>query len=169
MKYFKSDGIRTNANELLFSLIPLKLGRILGNESKKICIGFDTRASSSEIYDLLVSGIITRGCDVISLGICPTSLVGYTIIKEGCDYGIMITASHNQYTDNGIKVFSSSGDKLSKLEEREIEILLDKDIIYQQVERLGKVEYYSSSKDDYIKYLRNLMDFSSEEKILFDT
>jgi phosphomannomutase len=48
MKYFKTDGIRMNANELIFSLIPLKLGRILGNVSKKICIGFDTRISSSE-------------------------------------------------------------------------------------------------------------------------
>ena len=87
MKYFKTDGIRMNSNELIFSLIPLKLGRILGNVSKKICVGFDTRISSSEIYDLLVMGIVTRGCDVISLGVCPTSLVGYVVNKEKCDYG----------------------------------------------------------------------------------
>ena len=58
MKFFKTDGIRMNSKDLIFSLIPLKLGRILGRISKRICIGFDTRSSSSEIFDLLVSGII---------------------------------------------------------------------------------------------------------------
>lgn len=169
MKYFKTDGIRMNSNELIFSLIPLKLGRILGNVSKKICVGFDTRISSSEIYDLLVMGIVTRGCDVISLGVCPTSLVGYVVNKEKCDYGIMITASHNPYTDNGIKVFSSSGEKLSILEEREIDNLLSQNIIYNQVSVLGKVSSSSIYREEYIKYLRNLMDFPNKEKVLFDT
>lgn len=169
MKYFKTDGIRMNANELIFSLIPLKLGRILGNVSKKICVGFDTRISSSEIYDLLVMGIITRGCNVISLGVCPTSLVGYVVNKEKCDYGIMITASHNQYQDNGIKVFSSLGEKISTLEERELDNLLNQNIIYNQVSNLGKVTSYSIYKEEYVKYLRNLMDFPNKEKILFDT
>ena len=128
MKYFKTDGIRMKAKDLIFSLIPLRLGRILSRYSKRICIGFDTRSSSSEIFDLLVSGIITQGVEVISLGVCPTSNLSLGIKVLNCDYGIMVTASHNQYYDNGIKVFSSTGEKLNKLEEREIEELLDKDI-----------------------------------------
>ena len=169
MKYFKTDGIRMNAKDLIFSLIPLRLGRILSRYSKRICIGFDTRSSSSEIFDLLVSGIITQGVEVISLGVCPTSNLSLGIKVLNCDYGIMVTASHNQYYDNGIKVFSSTGEKLNKLEEREIEELLDKDIFISRVNKLGKVSYSSLIKDKYISYLRELLNENKNIKVLFDT
>ena len=169
MKYFKTDGIRMNANELIFSLLPLKLGRILGEEGKKVCIGFDTRISSSEIYDLLVTGLVTRGCEVISLDVCPTSMVGYITKKEQCDYGIMITASHNPYYDNGIKIFNSSGEKLSELEEREIEEYLFKNIIYPKGYKLGKVISKKEYLESYCSYLQSVMDFSFKDKVLVDT
>ena len=169
MKYFKTDGIRMKAKDLIFSLIPLRLGRILSRYSKRICIGFDTRSSSSEIFDLLVSGIITQGVEVISLGVCPTSNLSLGIKVLNCDYGIMVTASHNQYYDNGIKVFSSTGEKLNKLEEREIEELLDKDIFISRVNKLGKVSYSSLTRDKYITYLRSLLLVNKNIKVLFDT
>ena len=169
MKYFKTDGIRMKAKDLIFSLIPLRLGRILSRYSKRICIGFDTRSSSSEIFDLLVSGIITQGVEVISLGVCPTSNLSLGIKVLNCDYGIMVTASHNQYYDNGIKVFSSTGEKLNKLEEREIEELLDKDIFISRVNKLGEVSYSSLIKDKYISYLRELLKENKDIKVLFDT
>ena len=168
MKYFKTDGIRMKGNELIFSLIPLKLGRLLGNHSKKVCIGYDTRISSSEIFDLLVTGLITRGCDVISLGVCPTSVVGSITKEENCDYGIMITASHNPYFDNGIKVFSSNGEKLTSLEERELDSLLDQNIVFNQVSKLGKVENKEELVSRYILYLRNLLKDNKDIKVLFD-
>ncbi|MBE6143211.1 MAG: hypothetical protein E7177_04420 [Erysipelotrichaceae bacterium] len=168
MKYFKTDGIRMKGNELIFSLIPLKLGRLLGNHSKKVCIGYDTRISSSEIFDLLVTGLITRGCDVISLGVCPTSVVGSITKEENCDYGIMITASHNPYFDNGIKVFSSNGEKLTSLEERELDSLLNQNIVFNQVSKLGKVENKEELVSRYILYLRNLLKDNKDIKVLFD-
>ena len=168
MKYFKTDGIRMNSNELIFSLLPLKIGRIIGEESKKVCVGFDTRISSSEIYDLLVTGLVTRGCDVISLNVCPTSMVGYITKKEGCDYGIMITASHNPYYDNGIKIFNSEGEKISDLEEREIEELLKRSIVYQKKYKLGKVTSSEEYLQSYCNYLKSVMDFSYNKKVLVD-
>lgn len=168
MKYFKTDGIRMNSNELIFSLLPLKIGRIIGEESKKVCVGFDTRISSSEIYDLLVTGLVTRGCDVISLNVCPTSMVGYITKKEGCDYGIMITASHNPYYDNGIKIFNCEGEKISELEEREIEELLKRNIVYQKKYKLGKVTSSEEYLQSYCNYLKSVMDFSYNKKVLVD-
>ena len=168
MKYFKTDGIRMNGNELIFSLIPLKLGRVLGNVSKKVCIGYDTRISSNEIYDLLVTGLITRGCDVISIGVCPTSVVGSITKQENCDYGIMITASHNPYFDNGIKVFSSSGEKLTSLEEKEIDLLLNQNMVFNQVSKLGKVENKKELIERYITYLKNQLEENKNIKVLFD-
>ena len=158
-----------NAKDLIFSLIPLRLGRILSRYSKRICIGFDTRSSSSEIFDLLVSGIVTQGVEVISLGVCPTSNLTLGIKELNCDYGVMVTASHNPYYDNGIKVFSSTGEKLNKLEEREIEELLDKDIFISRVNKLGKVSYSSLTRDKYITYLRSLLLVKKDIKVLFDT
>lgn len=168
MKYFKTDGIRMSSNELIFSLLPLKIGRIIGEESKKVCVGFDTRISSSEIYDLLVTGLVTRGCDVISLNVCPTSMVGYITKIEGCDYGIMITASHNPYYDNGIKIFNSVGEKISELEEREIEELLKRNIVYQKKYKLGKVTSSEEYLQSYCNYLKSVMDFSYNKKVLVD-
>lgn len=167
MKYFKTDGIRQKANELIFSLIPLKLGRILGDKSKRIVIGYDTRESSVEIYNLLVTGIITRGCDVISLGVCPSSMVGYITKKENCDYGIMITASHNPYYDNGIKVFSKIGEKINKVEELEIEELLDKDIEFPYSKNLGRLDDTNGHLFEYINYLKSNI-INTNEKILID-
>ena len=168
MKYFKTDGIRMNGNELIFSLIPLKLGRVLGNVSKKVCIGYDTRISSNEIYDLLVTGLITRGCDVISIGVCPTSVEGSITKQENCDYGMMITASHNPYFDNGIKVFSSNGEKLTSLEEKEIDLLLNQNIVFNQVSKLGKVENKKELVERYITYLKNQLEENKNIKVLFD-
>ena len=133
-----------------------------------MCIGYDTRFSSSEIFDLLVTGLITRGCDVISLGVCPTSVVGSITKEENCDYGIMITASHNPYFDNGIKVFSSNGEKLTSLEERELDSLLDQNIVCNQVSKLGKVENKEELVSRYILYLRNLLKDNKDIKVLFD-
>lgn len=169
MEYFKTDGIRMNSRELIFSLLPLKLGRILGEEGKKICVGFDTRISSSEIFDLLVTGLVTRGCEVLSLDVCPTSMVGYITKKEECDFGIMITASHNPYFDNGIKIFNSKGEKLSELEEREIEEYLLRNTIYPKSYKLGKVINNPSYLESYCSYLRSLIDFNFEGKVLVDT
>lgn len=169
MKYFKTDGIRMNANDLIFSLLPLKLGKILGQESKKICVGFDTRISSSEIYDLLVTGIITRGCDVICLDVCPTSLVGYVTKKEDCDYGIMITASHNPYFDNGIKIFCSKGEKISPLQELEIEELLKGETQFFPSSELGKVINGKEYIEEYISYMKSLIECTYQGKVLVDT
>ena len=104
----------------------------------------------------------------ISLNVCPTSMVGYITKKEGCDYGIMITASHNPYYDNGIKIFNCEGEKISELEEREIEELLKRNIVYQKKYKLGKVTSSEEYLQSYCNYLKSVMDFSYNKKVLVD-
>ncbi|MDD6302514.1 MAG: hypothetical protein PUA56_04340 [Bacillales bacterium] len=168
MKYFKTDGIRDLGQELIFSLIPLKLGKIIGKRAKNVVIGMDTRITSNEIYDLVITGLITRGCDVTSLGIVSSSLVSYISKNEMFDYGIMITASHNPYIDNGIKVFSHNGEKLNEEEINTFEKELDEEINEEEIHHLGRVfdgkKYYYK----YVDYLRNQIDISNEYRLLVD-
>ena len=116
MKFFCTDGIRGRAIDLICSNIVVKLGQILGEKSKKILIGYDTRVSSPQIVNLLVNGIVTKSCNVDIVHVVSTPMISFFLMNYKYDYGIMVTASHNPYFDNGIKIFNSSGEKIDQLE-----------------------------------------------------
>ncbi|MEG0314433.1 MAG: phosphoglucosamine mutase [Erysipelotrichaceae bacterium] len=118
-KYFGTDGVRGRANEGLNLDIAIKIGQYLGTyygktKHAKILIGKDTRISSSMFENGLAAGASSCGANVYLLGVCPTPSVSYLVAKEDFDCGIMVSASHNPYYDNGIKLFNSEGKKMDQ-------------------------------------------------------
>ena len=122
-KYFGTDGIRGVAHETLTDEIAYRVARFIGNYYKggRIVIGMDTRQSSNDFEADLSKGISESGCDVYLLGYCSTPCLAYTTINEAFSCGVMISASHNPYTDNGIKIFGNDGFKLKE----DIELLIE--------------------------------------------
>ena len=112
MKYFGTDGIRGRANVLLTAELAFKIGAFLG-EGKKIMLAMDTRRSGPLLLNGLVAGILSSGGVAHSLGVAPTPALAYLVKKHNYDYGIMISASHNPFIDNGIKIFDHDGFKIS--------------------------------------------------------
>lgn len=119
-KYFGTDGVRGRANEQLTLDMAVRIGEWLGwyySQNKKharILIGRDTRLSGSMFELGLAAGAVSTGADVYLLGVCPTPAVSYLVRQENFDCGIMVSASHNPYYDNGIKVFNHEGIKMEE-------------------------------------------------------
>ena len=131
-KYFGTDGIRGVVNVELDGHLAFKVGRAVAyalsqqsNHRAKILIGKDTRISSDMLEAALTAGICSSGADVESLGVIPTPAVAHLTIKHMADAGIVISASHNPYEHNGIKIFAGSGYKLSDELEARIEEYID--------------------------------------------
>ena len=123
-KLFGTDGIRDLANGAIFSNLSLNiLSRAIINKKKnlKIAIGRDTRKSSKIIENALVKGLKKNGARVYLIGLIPTPAVSYLTKKFNCNLGIVVSASHNPYQYNGIKFFNQKGEKLSGINEKEIE------------------------------------------------
>ena len=119
-RLFGTDGIRGVANEKLTVELAVSTGRAVaaslkgGSRTKKmILVGMDTRISSDMLANAICAGILSVGYDVINLGVVPTPAVAYLVRKYKARAGIMISASHNPYEFNGIKVFNSDGFKLA--------------------------------------------------------
>lgn len=164
-RYFGTDGIRGKANETLSAEMAFLTGRYLGyifsKEHKgKILIGKDTRISSSMYEMAVAAGAVSQGADVYFLGTCPTPAVTYLVLKDGFDCGVMISASHNPYYDNGIKVFNNRGLKLESSIEDEIEDYLDgKTVIEYAVEdKIGSGIDYSCGLNEYLDWLDSMFD-----------
>src|SRR5574344_734253 len=127
MKLFGTDGVRGKAGEFLDVITVVKLAQAAGihfrkhSTTNKILVGKDTRRSGYMIENALVSGLTSVGYDVIQIGPMPTPAIAYLTESMRCDAGIMISASHNPFEDNGIKFFDNHGNKLSVEDEREIE------------------------------------------------
>ena len=124
-KLFGTDGIRGKAGEILTPFLATKIamafGEIINKNTGKILVGKDTRRSGYMIENAIVSGLTAVGFDVIQIGPMPTPAVAFLTEDMRCDGGIMISASHNPYYDNGIKFFDSEGNKLSEEIEKKIE------------------------------------------------
>src|SRR5882757_10615475 len=134
-KLFGTDGIRGLANKFpMTSEIALKVGmaagRIFttGDHTHRVVIGKDTRLSGYMIESALVSGFTSVGMDVFQFGPLPTPAVAMLTRSLRADLGVMISASHNAFEDNGIKLFGPDGNKLSDDMERDIEALMDSDL-----------------------------------------
>ena len=125
MKLFGTDGVRGKAGEFLTPFLAMKVAMAFGEAIKKntgkILVGKDTRRSGYMIENAIVSGLTAIGFDVIQIGPMPTPAVAFLTEDMRCDGGIMISASHNPYYDNGIKFFDKEGNKLSEEVEEKIE------------------------------------------------
>lgn len=160
-KYFGTDGVRGVANVELDALLAFKIGAAAaykltqehpGGGKAKLLIGKDTRISSDMLESALVAGICSVGADVELLGVIPTPAIAYLTIKHKADAGIVISASHNSFEYNGIKIFAGSGYKLSDELEAEIEALIDdfESIPKMSHEKLGRV--LKSAIDPVVEY-----------------
>lgn len=167
--HFGTDGIRGKANETLRVETAFAVGRYLGfvysKEKKgKILIGMDTRLSSSMFEAALAAGASSSGADVYCLKVCPTPAVAYLTGLDDFDCGVMISASHNPYYDNGIKVFNHQGVKISNALEHEIEQFIEGklSIPYALDSAIGEVFAYPLGLKRYTEYLKSLftMDLS---------
>ncbi len=166
-RLFGTDGIRGIVNAELTCELALNVGRataIVLTEGKidrpKIIIGKDTRLSSDMLESALIAGLCSIGADVLMLGVVPTPAVAFLVKKYKADAGIMISASHNPYEFNGIKIFSSDGYKLPDDVEEEIEeIILDEkvEMNYPQGKDIGKVHYAENAVIDYVEHIKNTL------------
>lgn len=164
MKYFGTDGFRGEANVDLNVVHAYKVGRFLGwyygrEHKARIIIGKDTRRSSYMFEDALASGLTASGADVYLLHVTPTPSVSYVVRTEQFDCGIMISASHNPYYDNGLKVINGNGHKLEAEIEEKIETYIDSEvdtIPLATKENIGCTVDYAIGRHRYIGYLMSL-------------
>ena len=163
-KYFGTDGIRGTANKFpMTAEIALKVGMAVGakfidgSHRHRVVIGKDTRLSGYVIEPALTSGLAAVGMDVFLVGPVPTPAVSMLTRSIRADIGIMISASHNPYHDNGIKIFTRDGHKLSDKIEQEIEDLIEGDITpyLAKSENFGRVTRLDDASNRYIEFVKN--------------
>ncbi|PHO09135.1 phosphoglucosamine mutase [Malaciobacter canalis] len=156
MKLFGTDGVRGKAGEFLDAITTMKLAMAAGihfrkhSTTNKILVGKDTRRSGYMIENALVSGLTAVGYDVIQIGPMPTPAIAYLTESMRCDAGIMISASHNPYDDNGIKFFDNHGNKLNSKCEKEIENIFANEEYLSSQQKTGKEIGASKRIDDVI-------------------
>lgn len=170
-KYFGTDGARGKANENLTLDMAIKIGQYLGyyfstktNRHAKIIIGKDTRLSS-DMFELgIAAGAISTGANVYQVGICPTPCVSYLISKDRFDCGVMISASHNPYYDNGIKLFNNQGKKMDKEIEDAIEAYIDGEINIELAKdkQIGRMVDYTDALAVYKMHLKEVVNYDLE-------
>ena len=170
-KYFGTDGFRGEANVTLTVDHAFKVGRFLGwyygknheNGKAKIVIGKDTRRSSYMFEYSLVAGLTASGADAYLLHVTTTPSVSYVARTEDFDCGIMISASHNPFYDNGIKLINAAGEKMKEDVISEIEKYLDGElgeIPYATRENIGCTVDYTAGRNRYMGYLMSLAIYS---------
>src|SRR5580658_6978812 len=164
-KYFGTDGIRGRANGVITPELALKAGQATGlvfrrgEHRHRVVIGKDTRLSGYMIETALVSGFTSVGMDVLLLGPMPTPAVAMLTRSMRADLGVMISASHNPFDDNGIKLFGPDGYKLSDEVEQGIERLIDGDItkLLAQSLDLGRARRIDGVHDRYIEFAKRTL------------
>ncbi len=161
-RYFGTDGIRGRANKVITPELALRVGQAAGlvfrngEHRHRVLIGKDTRLSGYMIENALVAGFTSVGMDVLLTGPIPTPAVGMLSRSMRADLGVMISASHNPYDDNGIKLFGPDGFKLSDEVEKQIEKLLDSDLTDRLAagNDLGRAKRIDGVQDRYIEFAK---------------
>lgn len=162
-KYFGTDGVRGRANSgAMTADMVLKIGMAAGNlyrrgsHRHRVVIGKDTRLSGYMIENALTSGLLAAGMDVFLFGPVPTPAVSMLTRSMRADLGIMISASHNPYTDNGIKIFGPDGFKLSDAQELEIEAMLDDASLMSLAapDKIGRAKRIEDAQARYIEFAK---------------
>jgi phosphoglucosamine mutase len=164
-KFFGTDGIRGRANAAIPPDLAMKVGQaaglvfVRGEHRHRVVIGKDTRLSGYMIETALVAGFTSVGMDVLLLGPMPTPAVAMLTRSMRADLGVMISASHNPYEDNGIKIFGPDGFKLSDDVEREIEALIESDLGNRLAgaEKLGRAKRIESVHARYIEFAKRTL------------
>ncbi|OYW61388.1 MAG: phosphoglucosamine mutase [Azorhizobium sp. 32-67-21] len=164
-KYFGTDGVRGRANATLTADLALRVGMAAGlafrrgEHRHRVVIGKDTRLSGYMIENALVAGFTSVGMDVLLLGPIPTPAVGMLTRSMRADLGVMISASHNPFDDNGIKLFGPDGFKLSDSIEAEIEELIDLELSKRlaKPEEIGRARRLEGVHARYIEYAKRTL------------
>src|SRR3981189_1753396 len=164
-KYFGTDGIRGRANGVITPELALKVGQAAGlifrrgDHRHRVLIGKDTRLSGYMIETALIAGFTSVGMDVLQLGPMPTPAVAMLTKSMRADLGGMISASHNLFEDNGIKLFGPAGFKLSDDVERQIELLMDENLDRRlaQSASLGRAKRIDGVHDRYIEFAKRTL------------
>jgi phosphoglucosamine mutase len=156
-RYFGTDGIRGRVGKAPMTVdFALRLAsaaaRILAPEGGRVLIGKDTRVSGYMFESALEAGFVAAGVDVMLIGPLPTPGIAYMTQRLNCNFGVVISASHNLYEDNGIKFFDASGSKLSDAVELAIERLLDGEVVTRDSQRLGKALRTDKSRVQYQEF-----------------
>lgn len=171
-KYFGTDGFRGEANVNLTVEHAFKVGRFIGwyfgqEHKARIVIGKDTRRSSYMFEDALSAGLTASGADVYLLHVTTTPSVSYVTRTEDFDCGIMISASHNPFYDNGIKLINKNGHKMEAEVEAKVEAYIDGEtgeIPYATKEKIGRTVDYAAGRNRYIGHLISIATRSFKDK-----
>ncbi|GHE60103.1 phosphoglucosamine mutase [Camelimonas fluminis] len=163
--YFGTDGIRGRANAVITPELALKVGQAAGlvfrrgDHRNRVIIGKDTRLSGYMIETAMIAGFTSVGIDVLQLGPMPTPAVAMLTRSMRCDMGVMISASHNPYEDNGIKLFGPDGYKLSDEVEKQIEELIDGDLALRLASSadLGRAKRIDSVHARYVEFAKRTL------------
>lgn len=170
-RLFGTDGARGVANVELTCELAMNIGRAAaivlaedGTQRPKFVIGKDTRISSDMIASSLIAGLCSVGADAVDLGVVPTPAVAYLVKNYNADAGIMISASHNPFEFNGIKLFNKAGYKLQDLLENEIESLvldkIDLSEYFKSGSDLGRLSVAKNAISDYIDHIKSTVNVS---------
>ena len=176
-KYFGTDGVRGVANTELTCDLAYKLGRAggyvlaQGDHRVKVIVGKDTRISGDMLEASLIAGLMSVGCDVITVGVVPTPAVAYLTKKYNADCGVVISASHNPVEYNGIKFFNKDGYKLDDELELKIEEYIDnieKVDCHPIGKEVGRKLHKHDAQRDYVDYLKSIInvDFKGLKVVL---
>jgi phosphoglucosamine mutase len=164
-KYFGTDGIRGRANGVITAELALKVGQAVGltfqngEHRHRVLIGKDTRLSGYMIENALTAGFTSVGMDVLLTGPIPTPGVAMLTRSMRADLGVMISASHNPFDDNGIKLFGPDGYKLSDDVEKQIEELIDSDLGRRLAtsQKIGRARRIDGVQDRYIEFAKRTL------------
>src|SRR5256714_9611168 len=164
-RYFGTDGIRGRANGVITPDLALRVGQAAGlifrrgDHRHRVLIGKGTRLSGYMIETALVAGFTSVGMDVLLTGPMPTPAVGMLTRSMRADLGVMISASHNPYDDNGIKLFGPDGYKLSDELEHQIEELVDSDLGKRLAnsQKIGRAKRIDGVQDRYIEFAKRTL------------
>ena len=176
-KLFGTDGIRGVANETLDCRLAYRVGQAAAISLTKkpgvkpsVVIGKDTRISSDMLEGALIAGLTASGCNVVRLGVIPTPGVAYLTVKLHADAGVVISASHNPFEHNGIKMFSGEGFKLSDALEEEIEslILREGELPVKSGAALGQVMDGAFTAEQYLDHLASTVGQLPRMRVLID-
>lgn len=161
-KLFGTDGVRGVANEFPMTAefafrLAQTLSHLICTQKKRVAIGKDTRVSGDMLESALIAGFTSMGVNVIKMGVVPTPLLTAEVGSLNADMAVMITASHNPYHDNGIKLVNNSGDKFSDEKTAELEKLLTSDMVFtQNKENIGRVFEDEKSIPAYMANARSI-------------
>ena len=176
-KLFGTDGIRGVANETLDCRLAYRVGQAAAISLTKkpgvkpsVVIGKDTRISSDMLEGALIAGLTASGCNVVRLGVIPTPGVAYLTVKLHADAGVVVSASHNPFEHNGIKMFSGEGFKLSDALEEEIEslILREGELPVKTGAALGQVMDGAFTAEQYLDHLASTVGQLPRMRVLID-